>query len=184
MFFLWQRNAVPTVVVPPPEPLRTEQTELWLSKVREVARPGDWLVMRGYHEADHLVASATNQPFSHVAVLDPARDQVVEAIGSGVQTLGLRERLHTSHHVMVMRPRWWRADRAEAAIGRARAQVGGSYDFLGTVGLGASERFYCSELAVHIYRPYFEGDEGLTGVLEPGHMYLWGAILYDSRTRG
>jgi uncharacterized protein YycO len=111
------------------------------------------------------------------------RDQVVEAIGSGIQTLDLRQRLHEAHHVMVMRPRWWREDRADAAIARAREQVGGSYDFLGTVGLGASERFYCSELAIHLYRPYFEGDERVPGVIEPGHMYLWGSILYDSRSR-
>jgi hypothetical protein len=170
--YLWNRNTVPGVVFAPEEPLRTQQTDAWLD-----------VVQRGYHEADHLVATATNQPFSHVAVLDMERGEVIEAIGAGIQTLGLRERLHTSHHVMVMRPRWWREERASAAIAAARAQVGGSYDFLGTVGLGAKDRFYCSELAVHIYRPYFQGDEKLPGVLEPGHMYLWGEIVYDSRGR-
>ena len=181
--FLWERNTVPGVVFPPEEPLRTEQTEVWLGAVQKVAKTGDWLVLRGYHETDHLVAAATNQPFSHVAVLDMSKEQVIEAIGAGIQTLDLRERLHTSHHVMVMRPRWWREDRAEKAISAARAQIGGSYDFLGTVGLGAKERFYCSELAVHIYRPYFQGDEQIPGVLEPGHMYLWGDVIYDSRSR-
>jgi hypothetical protein len=180
---LWSRNTVPAMVFPPDEPLRGEQTGSWLDSVREVARTGDWLVLRGYHQTDHLVASATNQPFSHVAVLDMERDEVVEAVGAGIRTMDLRERLHESHHVMVMRPRWWRAERAAQAIADARARVGGSYDFLGTVGVGTSGRFYCSELAVHIYRQYFAGDEGFTGVLEPGHMYLWGAILYDSRTR-
>ncbi len=111
------------------------------------------------------------------------RDEVVEAIGAGVQILSLKERLHESHHVMVMRPRWWQEDRAATAIKEARARVGGSYDFLGTVGVGASERFYCSELALHIYRPFFTGDERFPGVLEPGHMYLWGAIVFDSRPR-
>jgi hypothetical protein len=181
--YLWSRNTVPSVVFAPEEPLRTQQTAAWLKAVREVGKTGDWLVLRGYHETDHLVATATNQPFSHVAVLDMAEDQVIEAIGSGVQSLGLEERLHTSHHVMVMRPRWWREERAANAISAARAQVGGSYDFLGTVGLGAKDRFYCSELAVHIYRPYFEGDERIPGVLEPGHMYMWGEIVYDSRSR-
>jgi len=181
--YLWDRNTVPGVVFPPEEPLRSEQTDRWLEAVQKVAKTGDWLVLRGYHETDHLVAAATNQPFSHVAVIDMAKGEVIEAIGSGIQTLDLRERLHTSHHVMVMRPRWWREDRVDNAIGAARAQVGGSYDFLGTVGLGAKERFYCSELAIHIYRPYFQGDEKIPGVLEPGHMYMWGEIVYDSRSR-
>ncbi len=182
-FFLWSRNTVPALVFPPDEPLRSEQTEGWLASVREVARTGDWLVLRGYHQTDHLVASTTNQPFSHVAVLDMDRGEVVEAVGAGIRTMDLRERLHESHHIMVMRPRWWQDDRIEQVIEAARARIGGSYDFLGTVGVGTSERFYCSELALHIYRPFFQGDEGLTGVIEPGHMYLWGSILYDSRSR-
>ena len=180
---LWERNAVPALVAPPSEPLRSQQTDSWLQSVREVGRNGDWLVLRGYHQTDHLVAAATNQPFSHVAILDMERDSVVEAIGSGIQKMGLRDRLHESHHVMVIRPRWSKEEHLEAVVAQARSRIGGSYDFLGTVGVGTAESFYCSELAVHIYRPYFEGDEQLPGVLEPGHMYLWGKILYDSRTR-
>ncbi len=181
---LVSRNTLPQVVTPPDEPLRSEQTEAWYRSVGEVARNGDWLVLRGYHQTDNLVATATNQPFSHVAILDVEHDRVVEAMAEGVRFMDLRDRLHESHHVMVMRPRWSTPVNAEAAIAEARSAVGTPYDMFGTVGVGSGERFYCSELAIHIYRGFFTGDEQLSGVIEPGHMYLWGEILYDSRPRG
>ena len=181
---LIHRNTLPQIVVPPEEPLRTAQTDTWYAAVREAGRNGDWLVLRGYHATDNLVAAATNQPFSHVAILDLENDQVVEAMADGVRRMDLRERIHESHHVMVMRPRWSDSSSAETAIAAARSMVGAPYDMLGTVGVGSSDRFYCSELALHIYRDAFAGDEVFSGVIEPGHMYLWGHILYDSRTRG
>lgn len=180
---LLQRNTLPQVVTPPDDPLRSEQTDLWLEAVRSVSRDGDWLVLRGYNHTDHLVATATNQPFSHVAILDVENDAVVEAMAGGVRVVDLRERLHESHHVMVMRPRWSTQETAAAAIEVAREMVGSPYDLLGTVGVGSRERFYCSELALHIYRDAFDGDEDFSGVIEPGHMYLWADILWDSRVR-
>jgi hypothetical protein len=181
---LIQQNTLAQIVVPPEEPARGEQTNEWHRAVLDAARDGDWLVLRGYHHTDNLVAAATNQPFSHVAVLDIENDCVIEAMAEGVRVMDLRERIHESHHVMVMRPRWSDAISSETAIVEARELVGVPYDMLGTVGLGSRDRFYCSELAIHIYRESFSGGENFSGVIEPGHMYLWGEILYDSRTRG
>lgn len=181
---LIHRNTLPQLVLPPDEPLRTEQTDAFYEGVLASARDGDWLVLRGYNHTDNLVAAATNQPFSHVAILDITNDQVVEAMAEGVRRMDLRERIHESHHVMVMRPRWSDLETSVAAMDEARSMVGAPYDMLGTVGVGSSDRFYCSELALHIYRDAFDGDEGFSVVIEPGHMYLWSEILYDSRTRG
>lgn len=180
---LLQRNTLPQIVTPPAEPLRGEQTDAWLEAVRSASRNGDWLVLRGYNHTDHLVATATNQPFSHVAILDIENDAVVEAMAEGVRVMDLRERLHESHHVMVMRPRWSTPATAASAIDLAREMVGAPYDLFGTVGVGSRGRFYCSELALHIYREAFDGDEEFSAVVEPGHMYLWAEILWDSRVR-
>lgn len=50
-----------------------------VAAVRELGRDGDWVVIRGYHASDNLVSSLTNMPFSHAAVLDADRDEVIEA---------------------------------------------------------------------------------------------------------
>ena len=183
---LLNRNTLESIVTPPDEPLRSQQTDAWLEAVRGVSADGYWLVLRGYHATDNLVAAATNQPFSHVAILDVGNDRVIEAMAEGVRTMDLRERLHESHHVMVMRPRWWNEASGQFAIAEAIAALDADYDLFGTVGLGSRESFYCSELALHIYRAQdglIPADERIPGVIEPGHMYLWGDIVYDSRWR-
>ena len=48
--------------------------------LRELGRDGDWLVIRGYHASDNLVSSLTNLPFSHAAVLDTDRDEVIAPV--------------------------------------------------------------------------------------------------------
>jgi len=174
---------VRVIVRPPDEPLRSSQTASWLAEVEAVAQTGDWLVLRGYHGTDHLVSGATNHPLSHVAVVDRENEEIIEAVGAGIQTMSLRERIHESHRVLVIRPRWWTPERGLEAAARARELVGGDYDFLGTVGMGSDERFYCSELGVHLYRAYHDALEHFPRVVEPGHMYLYGRVLYDSRFR-
>ncbi len=170
-------------VHPPDEPLRTIQTEEWLAQVEAVSQTGDWMVLRGYHGTDNLVSAATNHPISHVAIIDRENDEVIEAVGAGLQTMSLRERVHEAHRIIIIRPRWWTPERGRGAVARARALIGGSYDFLGTVGLGSDDRFYCSELATHVYDEYHDDLEHFPTVIEPGHMYLYGQVTYDSRFR-
>lgn len=174
---------IQVLVRPPQEPLRSIQTAEWLAQVEAVAQSGDWLVLRGYHVTDNLVSAATNHPLSHVAVIDRERGEVIEAVGAGLQTMELRERIHEAHRVLVMRPRWWTPERGREAVARARALVGGAYDFLGTVGIDSDDRFYCSEFATHVYDEYHDELEHFPIVIEPGHMYLYGQVLYDSRFR-
>jgi hypothetical protein len=170
-------------VEPPPAEVRAPQTAAWLAEVERVGADGDWLVVRGYHPSDDLVVTATNMPLSHAAVLDLGAREVIEAIGSGVQLRELGAFLHDVHRVIVVRPKWWSAERGRAAAAEARTHVGAGYDFLGTVGLGSRSRFYCSELAVHVYRAWHGEEEHLPRVIEPGQMLLWGRVLYDSGPR-
>ena len=57
------------------------------------------------------------------------------------------------------------------------------YDFLGTIGFNNPEKYYCSELAVEVYKPWHTSDDRLPDVIKPGELYLWGKILYDSLPR-
>lgn len=171
------------MVRPPPDEVRATQTELWLTAVDDLVKDGDWLVIRGYHPTDDLVAAATNIPLSHVAIVDRTNDRIIEAVGEGVRSQPLRDFIHGSHRVLVIRPKWWTPKRGAAAAKRAAKWLGSHYDFLGAVGDDAPDRFYCSELAVHAYRKYFGDDERFPRVIEPGQMYLWGQILFDSGWR-
>jgi hypothetical protein len=174
---------VRVVVKPPPEPVRTEQTDTWLKAVQAKAQDGDWLVLRGYHDTDDLVAAATNFPLSHAVVVDRTRGEIIEAVGAGVGTMTLRKRIHEAHRVVLVRPKWWTEERGKAAVKFARSKIGASYDFLGTVGAGHKERYYCTELAKDGYNDHIDRDEHFPTVLEPGHMMLYGTILFDSGAR-
>src|SRR6185437_6627915 len=112
----------------------------------------DWLVIRGYHATDDLVSAVTDAPFSHAAVLDPERGQVVEAEGKGLHTTPLADFTRKAQRLMLVRP-MWASDAAarQAAVEKARSLVGSKYDFAGLVGLNAPDRYYCSELAVAVY---------------------------------
>ena len=130
------------------------------------------------------MVAATNIPLSHAAILDAERGEVVEAVGDGVRAVPLRDFLHICHRVLLIRPRWWSEVAGQQAVANARDKIGEEYDFLGTVGLGTSERFYCTELCAWAYHPFFKStDEDLPHVLEPGQMYLWGAMVWDSLPR-
>jgi hypothetical protein len=51
------------------------------------------------------------------------------------------------------------------------------------IGLNDEEAFYCSELSMEAYRSNFTDYDHIPKVIEPGQMYLWGEILFDSGTR-
>ena len=170
---------VPVVVHAPGD--RQEREARALREISRLGQPGDWLVMRGYHATDNLVSTLTDAPFSHVAVLDPERGQVIEAEGKGLHTAPLADFLHRAHRVLLMRPIWATTpERQQAAVAKARTLVGRPYDFTGLVGLKVPDTYYCSELAVAAYAPYPSRKDRLPLVIPPGDMHYWATILWDS----
>jgi hypothetical protein len=165
---------------PPEGATRDRRDAAALQEVRRLGRDGDWLVIRGYHLSDNLVASLTNKPFSHAAVLDQANDRVIEAEAAGVHFTPLSEFVAKSHRLLLIRPVWSDAATADAALRKAREVVGRPYDFLGLIGLGIPDRYYCSSLTIEIYRPFIRADDQVPRPVEPGQLMYWGRILYDS----
>ncbi|HET9650973.1 MAG TPA: YiiX/YebB-like N1pC/P60 family cysteine hydrolase [Usitatibacter sp.] len=172
--------AAPVVVTPPEPSTRQERDTETLSAVRALGRDGDWLVVRGYHASDDLVAALTNKPFTHAAVLDLAHGRVVEAEAQGVHFTPLAQFVAKSHRLMLVRPVWSDAERGQHAVAKARAVVGRPYDFLGLIGLDVPDRYYCSGLAIEIYRPFIRAEDLVPRPVEPGQLHHWGRILYDS----
>ena len=172
------------VVVEPPAAAEMEaQNSAWLAELEARGRPGYWLVIRGYKEADHFIVAMTNTPLSHAAVLDMERGVVIESMSPGVIETSLSEFLTHAHRVLLIEPMWWTPERGAAAVEEARELVGSKYDFTGLIGLSDDERFYCSELAFHVYSAYQSDRDHVPKVIEPGQMYLWGQVLWDSRPR-
>ena len=179
-FFLLCACATPAVVTPVAADLKAVRDAQMLDEVRRIGRNGDWLVIRGYHATDHLVSVATNTPWSHAAVLDMDRDQVIEAEGKGVHTTPLPEFIAKSHRLMLVRANWATDKSSPEAVRNARGWVGKGYDFLGLAGLSIPDRFYCSELAVAAYRAYIPKSTYIPRPVAPSQLHYWGRILYDS----
>ena len=159
------------------------QNRIIRQQIIKIAKTGDWLVTRGYHTTDNLVANATGIPISHVAVFNADSLQVIEAVGKGVHLTSLSRFVDKSYRVLIIRPRWRTAQNAKAAWRNALKLVGKDYDFLGTIGFNYPNRYYCSELAVSIYKSWYKDKEKFPGVIKPGEMYLYGKVLYDSLPR-
>lgn len=168
------------VEVPPEAEAKAARDAITLTEVKALGRAGDWLVIRGYHATDNLVASMTNKPFSHAAVLDTERDQAIEAEAQGVHTSTLAEFVAKSHRLLLVRPVWASTASAPAAVAKARSLVGRQYDFLGLIGLNVPDSYYCSELALEVYRPYIRASDVIPRPIEPGQLYHYGRILFDS----
>jgi hypothetical protein len=168
------------VEVPLEAEAKSARDAVTLSEIKALGRPGDWLVIRGYHATDNLVAAFTNKPFSHAAVLDLDRDQVIEAEAQGVHTTMLREFVAKSHHLLLIRPMWSNARSAQEAAEKARVLVGRQYDFLGLIGLDIPDRYYCSEFALEVYRPHIRRDDAVPRPIEPGQLHHYGRILFDN----
>jgi len=168
------------VEIPPEAEAKSARDALTLTEVKTVGRPGDWLVIRGYHATDNLVVSLTNKPFSHAAVLDLERDQAIEAEAQGVHTSPLSDFVAKSHRLLLVRPMWANAASAPAAVAKARDLVGRQYDFLGLIGLNVPDAYYCSELALEVYRPYIRAGDVIARPIEPGQLHHYGRILFDS----
>jgi len=165
------------------EKVHLKQNEEIEQKIRAVAGTGDWLVTRGYHATDNLVANGTGIPLSHVGLFNAESKQVIEAEGVGVHLTGLKVFVNKSYRILVVRPRWRSEDNAYTVWENAQRLVGKKYDLLGTVGFNFPEKYYCSELALRVYSNWFSGKEKFPSVTKPGEMYLYGRVIYDSLPR-
>lgn len=173
--------ARPLVVSPPPQATREQRAAAVVTALHAFGRPGDWLVRRGYHGTDHAISMLTNAPFSHAAVLDLERNQVIEADGhGGVHITSLEAFALASHRVWLLRPVWSTPERGLEATITARDLVGRKYDFSGLAGLNHSDRYYCSELCIHVYRPWIPKGAHVPPVIPPGTMHDWATVLWDS----
>ena len=158
------------------------ETKSWQRVLNERGGNGMWLVTRGYHPGDDVVAIATAAPLSHAAVLDRDKLQVIEAVGKGVVATDLKKFLRESHRMVLIQPPDWTAAKGQATVARARSKIGEGYDFLGTVGLPDDKRWYCSELAV--WASGVKVDRiGPENVLHPKSMLKLGQVLFDSDQR-
>jgi hypothetical protein len=170
-------------VSPPPDEVRKEQNQKILSALMNLGQNGDWLVTRGYKTGDHMVVHATATPISHAALLDMDHGRVIEAETAGVHTTDLEKFVDKSHRVLLIRPVWSEGDRGNQAVKEAMKLLGKKYDLPGTLGINMSDAYYCSELCIYVYRNYQTEKDELPHVIEPGQLYLWGTVLYDSRPR-
>ncbi len=163
-------------------PAAERETHSWMHAILARGQSGDWLAIRGYHAADHLVAGTTNAPLSHAAILDLDRTEVIEAVAPRVRVVTLREFLDNAHRVVLLRPHGaTMVTGAEAAV-RARSKVGAKYDFLGTVGAPDDQKLYCSELCA--WSVGMEVDrKGPTRVLHPAKLDRYAEVLFDSQRR-
>ena len=177
------RCAARPVETPPAPAARALTDGETLARVRALGRDGDWLVIRGYHLTDHFVATVTNNPFSHAAVLDIERDRVIEAESKGIHFTPLADFVAKSHRLMLIRPMWSGAESGTAALAKARSLVGRQYDFLGLIGVDIPDRYYCSELTLEVYRPFIAREDVVPRPVEPGKLHYWGRVLYDSGAR-
>lgn len=163
-------------------PAADAETRLWQSEIEQRGRDGDWLAIRGYSPSDHLVAAVAGAELSHVGILDATRGEVIEAVSPTVRSAPLGSFLNAADRVVLIRPRGAGVHLGRLALRRARSKVGVPYDFLGTVGLPDTDRFYCSELAA-----WSVGEDvdvrGPEQVLHPASMSKLGTVLFDSGKR-
>jgi hypothetical protein len=165
----------------------TQPVEYNLEPVRAVIEHGDWVVIRGVTGPDNLIGAATNMPFSHASVYDKENDQVIEADSHGVHLTPLAEYLGSAARVWIIKPMWATDANRPLAVEAARRLVGRPYDFLGTIGLDAPDSYYCSELAVSVYKPYMgniPSQNPIPQVISPGRLHHWGRVVYDSMEIG
>jgi hypothetical protein len=51
------------------------------------------------------------------------------------------------------------------------------------VGLSIPNEYYCSELAVEIYRPWVREGDIIPRPVAPGQLHYWGKVVYDTGAR-
>ncbi len=168
------------IVIPPSDGSKAAWNLATLEQISKNARAGDWLVARGYKMTDHLVTAATLTPWSHVVVYDATRSEVIEAEAQGVHASSLQDFVMKSQHILLVRPKWQNDRSGPAAVEFAREKIGRGYDFLGTVGLQNTDRYYCSELAISAYADHIDSADKIPIIIKPSEMQRWGEIIFDS----
>lgn len=83
IFFVTECLAEPVVRRSQHE-IAASQSAKFLEDIESLAEEGDWIVTRGYHAGDVLVANATGIPISHSGIYDRELRQVIEADAGGV----------------------------------------------------------------------------------------------------
>jgi len=172
-----------TIVKKPSGEVHQKQNQWIYQNIDSLAKDGDWLVTRGYHASDNIVANATGVPISHSAIYDKEKQLVIEADNTGIHTTPISDFIDKSYRVLIIRPRWQNESNAIKALQKAHHLVGKDYDFLGTIGINLKDKYYCSELAVYIYEEWHKPTEKIPTVIKPSELYLFGKILYDSLPR-
>jgi tyrosine-protein phosphatase SIW14 len=167
---------------PPVGTAASRETDRWLEQVRTRAEHGYWIVVRGTHPGDQVVAAATASRLTHAALLDAERSEVIEAVGHGVSVAPLRELVAQAVRMQIVRPRGYSREKGSAAVARARSRVGAGYDWLGAIGLQADRSYYCTELCADAYGAREQGWMP-RGVLHPEHMSRFGEVVFDSGMR-
>jgi hypothetical protein len=160
----------------------TQPLEANIGPVRAVIENGDWVVIRGVSGPDNLIGALTNMPFSHASVYDQERDEVIEADSHGVHRTSLDGYLSSASRVWILKPVWATEETRPLAVANARLKVGRPYDFTGLIGLGLPDSYYCSELAIDVWRPFMgQADTNpIPLVISPGRLHHWGRVAYDS----
>jgi len=166
----------------PTGPAAEAQTEAWMKIIRDKADHGGWLVVRGTHIGDQTIAALTAAKLSHAAVLDKEKEEVIEAVSSGVRVTPLRALIAQAHRVQIIRPAGWTPEAGRAAVARARSYVGKKYDWLGLVAAQDDKRFYCTELAVDCYGGRKAGWK-VGPIIFPAAMSSLGTLVFDSGPR-
>ena len=158
------------------------ETQSWLDSLRVIGGHGYWVVTRGYHTGDDVVAIGSNKRFSHASIIDLERLEVIEAVGHGVVQTPLMKFLRESHRMRLIRPAGWTPAKGKLAVDRVREQVGAKYDFLGVVGAPDEKRWYCSELAAWSMGVQVN-KAGVSEVLHPANLHKLGTLLWDTGAR-
>ncbi|MDR2386496.1 MAG: hypothetical protein LBE80_02790 [Deltaproteobacteria bacterium] len=163
-----------------------QSLEVNLEPVKAVIENGDWVVIRGITGPDNFIGTVTNMPFSHASVYDQEFDDVIEANSKGVHRTPLRDYIGSATRVWILKPVWATPETRPLAVREARKMIGRPYDYTGLIGLNLSDSYYCSELAMAVWKP-FMGDAEVNHiplVISPGRLHHWGRVVYDSMEIG
>ena len=163
-------------------PAYQSEVQSWQDAVRTHGQSGYWIVVRGYHRGDDVIAMSTNSELSHAAILDAERQYVIEAVKNGVLEKPMTELISESHRIQVIRPQGWTPELGQRAVERARSVLGASYDFTGIVGAPSKKRYYCSELAAWSMSIKVDSP-GPQHVIHPKNLHKLGEVLYDTGDR-
>ena len=158
------------------------EVQSWKNAVKERGGNGMWIVVRSYTNAGDLFAITTNSRFSHACVLDANGSTIIESVFKGVVESPLDQLIDHAHRVVLVEPPGWTPETGNAALARAKLLAGKKFDFGGLFGLPHTQRWYCSEVALHAWE--LRTDRiGPWNVTHPAWFTRRGRILFDSGPR-